>query len=518
MSRPNVVVILADDLGYSDIAAFGGEIDTPHLDRLAGRGVRMSSYYFTPRCSPSRAALLTGRHPHSTGIGVLTTNNSPKGYPGSLSLDVPTLAERLQDHGYTSGLFGKWHLASEFVTPSPTWPTRRGFDQFRGILPGATSFYQPPLVQQETRVPQDEMGDDFYFTDDITASGARFIREHAEDPFFLYMAYTAPHWPLQAREHEIAKYRARFRAGWTRLREERLARLREIGLVESVDEIPATQATPGWSDEEAEWQVERMAVYAAQVESLDRGVGELLDALEQTGQADDTIVIFSSDNGGCAEELTPGMSAFNELVCPRTTPDGRPVAIGNDPSIMPGSNVTYQSYGRDWATVSNTPFRMWKRWVHEGGISTPFIVSWPGGGVPTGGDISHSTGHIVDIVATVMDAVGGEHDTEGTSLLEAWRNPAETYDSSPMFWEHVGNAAVRRGRWKLVREWGSPWELYEIAVDRGESRDLARELPELVNELAELWQNWADTHGVIPWEDVLVDHDERGIPRAHAVG
>lgn len=518
MSAPNIIIILADDLGFSDIGPFGGEIDTPHLDRLSDQGVRMSSFYVTPRCSPSRAALLTGHHPHSTGIGVLTTDNRPHGYPGSLSVQVPTLAERLDEHGYTSGVFGKWHLASEFVEPSPTWPTRRGFSSFRGILPGATSYYQPPLVEGEDRLPEDELDDDFYFTDDITRSGVRFIRENSEDPFFLYMAYTAPHWPLQAREEEIAPYRERFRRSWTALREERLARLRDESIVSGDTQLPEGQSAAEWSAAETDWQVERMAVYAAQVTSLDRGVGELLDALEENGIAQDTMVVFCSDNGGCAEELPPGVDAFNEMVCPRMTPDGREITRGNDPSIMPGSALTYQSYGQRWATLSNTPFRMWKRWVHEGGISTPFIVSWPSGGIPSGGRISHSTGHVVDIVATVMEAVGGPHDTEGTSLLEAWRTPEAIVDSPPLFWEHVGNAAVRRGRWKLVREWGQEWELYDIAADRAESRDLAGEAPEQVTELEELWSRWAKSHGVIPWEDVLADHDARGIPRARAMG
>ncbi|WP_119696131.1 arylsulfatase [Microbacterium halotolerans] len=519
MTKPNVIVILADDLGYSDIAPFGGEMDTPNLDRLASRGVRMSSFYVTPRCSPSRAALLTGRHPHSVGIGVLTTDHRPNGYRGSLSLDAPTLAERLSEHGYINGLFGKWHLSSEHRTPSDTWPTRRGFDRFRGILPGASSFYQPPLVEQETRLSGDELGEGYYFTDDITASGEQFIREHAsQSPFFLYMAYTAPHWPLQAREEEIAQYRDRFRKGWTALRTERLRRLDELGLVSGVDRLPPGHPTPDWSDDEADWQVERMAVYAAQVASLDQGVGRLLDALDETGAADDTIVLFLSDNGGCAEELPPGLDRFSELVCPRTTPDGREIVIGNDPAVMPGSDTTYQSYGRDWATVSNTPFRMWKRWVHEGGISTPFIASWPGGGIPAGGAISHSAGHVIDVVATVMDAVGGTHDTDGESLLSAWRHPSVVDHDRTLFWEHIGNAAVRRGSYKLVREWGSAWELYDISTDRSESEDLADGRPEMVEELAELWEAWAREHGVIPWEDFLRDLDARGISRARAVG
>ncbi|WP_368498182.1 arylsulfatase [Herbiconiux sp. A18JL235] len=518
--KPNIVIILADDLGFSDIAPFGGEIDTPSLQRLADRGIRMSSYYVTPRCSPSRAALLTGHHPHSVGIGVLTTDNRPNGYAGSLTTEVPTLAELLHDRGYATGLFGKWHLASEFAVPSDTWPTRRGFDEFRGILPGASSYYQPPLTEGETRVPDEELPDDFYFTDDITASGTDFVRRHAgaEEPFFLFLTYTAPHWPLHAREEEIAKYRARFEEGWTTTRERRLTRLRQEGILPAVDHLPEQQPLPDWPEEDRAWQIERMAVYAAQVESLDRGVGSILDALESTGVADDTIVLFFSDNGGCAEELPAGESFFPPFTAPPTTLDGRPIPFGNDPSIMPGPVTSYQSYGKDWATVSNTPFRMWKRWVHEGGISTPFIASWPAGGIPTGGSVSHSLGHVTDIVPTVMDILGAPNPAEGESLLEAWRSPGSDDQDRTVCWEHVGNAAVRRGRYKLVREWGGPWELYDIAVDRIESNDLSAMKPDLAAELAAVYEQWAREHSVIPWQDVLDDHVARGIPARRAVG
>ncbi|RZT27510.1 arylsulfatase [Kribbella sp. VKM Ac-2569] len=519
MPQPNVIVIVADDLGYSDIGPFGGEIDTTSLQRLSDRGVRMSSYYVTPRCSPSRAALLTGRHPHSVGIGVLTTDNRPNGYAGSLRTDVPTLAEMLRGRGYATGLFGKWHLASEFSTPSDTWPTRRGFDEFRGILPGASSFFQPPLVEGEERVP-DQVGDDFYFTDDISEHGADFVRRHAaqEEPFFLFLAYTAPHWPLHAREADIVKYRERFAAGWGPVRKERLRRLQEEGLVPGVDRLPDAQTAAEWPDQDTAWQVERMAVYAAQVEALDRGVGRVLDALDASGAAEDTMIVFLSDNGGCAEELPPEIPFLSEVVCPRTTPSGEEVVLGNDASVLPGPASTYQSYGPDWATVSNTPFRLWKRWVHEGGISTPFIASWPGGGVPRGGRISHSLGHVTDIVPTVMDALGAPNPGEGESLLEAWRNPETSGAERTVWWEHIGNAAIRRGRWKLVRAWGGPWELYDIEADRIESTDLSAEQPELVEELTAAYTEWAESHAVIPWQDVLDDYAARGIPVARAVG
>ena len=516
MNSPNVVIILADDLGFSDIAPFGGEIETPNLQKLAERGIRMSSFYVTPRCSPSRAALLTGKHPHSVGIGVLTTDQRPNGYPGTLSSDHLTLAERLKARGYKTGMFGKWHLSSEREVPDAAWPTRRGFDRFRGILSGAASYYQPPLVDQEVRVPESAFSDDFYFTDDITEGGEHYIRENSGSPFFLYMAYTAPHWPLQSTESDIAKYRERYRTDWVELRDARFARIKEEGLVPSDFELSAEQGHGEWPETESDWQIERMAIYAAQVESLDRGVGRLIKALEDSGELDNTLILFSSDNGGSAEELPPGMAQFSEDVCPKVTRQGETVLAGNDPTVTPGSARTYQSYGQSWATLSNSPFRMWKRWVHEGGISSPFIAHWPAGGVATGATVSHAPGHVIDVVASVMEAVGGDHDSEGTSLLPIWRNPQILGEERPFFWEHIGNAAVRRGRWKLVREWGSDWELYDIEADRGEVHDVADELQEIAHELEILWFEWADSHGVIPWEKMLADHDARGVPRAWA--
>lgn len=527
MTRPNVIIIVADDLGFSDIAPYGGEIDTPALQRLSDRGVRMSSFYVTPRCSPSRASLLTGKHPHSVGIGVLTTDNRPNGYAGSLRTEVPTLAERLKERGYATGIFGKWHLASEVHIPSETWPTRRGFDEFRGILQGASSFYAPPMIEGETRLSADELGDDFFFTDDVTGSGVDFIQRHSseEAPYFLLLTYTAPHWPLHAAEPDIAKYRERFAAGWNAVREQRLRRLQETGIVPTVDHLPPTPALPEWDDEKAAWEIERMAVYAAQVESLDRGIGRVMEAVKASGEEEDTLVLFFSDNGGCSEELPPGVNFFAEAVAPRTTRSGAPVRFGNDSDVMPGGEDTYQSYGEQWATVSNTPFRMWKRWVHEGGISTPFIASWPAGGVRVDGGLAHGVGHITDIVPTVLGAIDtadvpgvGGVDFDGESLLRVWRAGGDDVGERTLCWEHVGNAAIRRGDFKLVREWGGPWELYDIATDRTESVDLGESYPDLVAELAAEYEAWARAHDVIPWQDVLDDYAARGIHPMRAMG
>ncbi|WP_163544717.1 sulfatase-like hydrolase/transferase [Occultella kanbiaonis] len=519
-ARPNVVIVLADDLGFSDIAPYGGEIDTPHLTRLAGRGVRMESYYVTPRCSPSRAALMTGHHPHSVGIGVLTTNNGPKGYPGSLTTEVPTIAERLKEHGYRTGLFGKWHLSSELNTPCETWPTRRGFDEFRGMLQGSSGFFNPPLMAGEARVTNEEMPEDFYLTDDISEHAAEFIKRQAgtSTPFLAMLTYTAPHWPLHAREGEIAKYRERFRGGWTGMPEKRLAGLHQKGLLTEIDSVHHEQDLPEWG-EDAAWEVERMAVYAAQVECMDQGIGHVLDTLEEAGIEDDTIVMFFSDNGGCAEELPVHSPSFPKATEPRTTRDGRPVHFGNDPAVMPGPADTFQSYGETWATVSNTPFRKWKRWVHEGGISSPFIVSWPAGGIPTGGEVSCAVGHVIDIVPTVMGILGVEGVGEGENLIDAWRSPVtEGGPERTICWEHIGNSALRRGRWKLVREWGSPWELYDLVADRTESRNLVAEHPELTEDLKREYQAWCQEHGVIDWQDMLDDHIARGSSPEHATG
>jgi arylsulfatase A-like enzyme len=514
MTAPNVIAILADDLGFADLGCFGGEIATPNLDRLAARGVRMSSFYVTPRCSPSRAALLTGQHPHATGVGILTSDDRPRGYRGALSTEVPTLAERLKELGYTTALAGKWHLSSDVDTPNETWPTRRGFDEFYGFLPGCGNYYQPRLRRGEELVPEEEFsGADYYFTDDVSAFAADFVTRSAErsEPFFLYFAQSAPHWPLHAREADIARYRERFAAGWDEIRAARYTRQRELGFELTQELPPRDSAAAAWRDvEHPGWEAERMAVYAAQVEAMDRGIGRVLDAVDASGIADDTVVMFFSDNGACEEHLpdSPNWS-LPEVLCPRYTRDGRRVRVGNTPSVMPGPEDTYASYGRAWSNVSNTPFRLHKRWVHEGGISSAFIASWPAGGI-SGGRLITDLGHIIDITPSILDAAGATSDTPGTSLLPAWRGDGADREERTLCWEHIGNAAVRRGRWKLVREALQPWELYDVVADRGETRNLIAENTRLAADLEREWETWAAANGVIPWESVLADYATRG--------
>ncbi len=521
--RPDIVIILADDLGYSDIGSYGSEIDTPHLDALAAGGVRMSQFYNTARCSPSRASLLTGLHPHQTGIGVLTRDDGPGGYRGTLSTDCATMAEVVGAAGYATAMAGKWHLTGQMKAPDDSWPTRRGFDRHYGIIAGGSSYYQPvTLTEDEQPV---EVDDDYYLTTALGDRAAGFISDHAarraEQPLFLYLAVTAPHWPLHAPEDVVERYLDRYRAGWDRLREERRARQVASGLID--DGWPLTDRdrdVPAWDDTaDQDWQARRMAVYAAQVELLDDAVGRVVEAQRAAGRLDNTMIIFLSDNGGCAEEMVPGY--IDELPrpplhSPAVTRSGERVRCGNGPEIIPGGPDTYTSYGKPWANLSNTPFREYKHWVHEGGIATPLIAHWPSG-LPSGVTV-HTPHQLPDLMATVLEITGAAYPTErgpypvppaeGTSMLPAWRSEAAE-DDHDLYWEHEGNSAIRRGRWKLVRKHAQPWELYDLAADRSELLDRAADHPALVEELAVNYQKWADRCGVQPRDQVLATHGER---------
>jgi len=520
--RPNILLILNDDMGYSDIGCYGGEIDTPHLDRLAANGLRYSQFYNTARCSPSRASLLTGLHPHQTGIGILTYSTGPEGYAGNLNKRCVTIAEVLKQNEYVTYLSGKWHIASSLTEPTDAWPLQRGFDHFYGTIIGAGSFYNPNTLTRGNDNVESEAEQDpkFFYTDAISDQAAAFIREHRRNnsntPFFQYVAYTAPHWPLHAHEEDIGKYKGRFDKGWDRLREERLSRLVASGLIHPSWKLTDRDPTqPPWPKaDHREWRLRCMEVYAAQIDRMDQGIGRILVALEETGQFENTVIIFLSDNGGCAEDIPEGVSArelVDELMIAKaTTRTGEPVRFGNYPSIMPGGEDTYQSYGTAWANLSNSPFRLYKHWVHEGGIATPLIVHWPDG-IKDGGSLRHHPGQLPDIMATVLDIAGAKYpDTyddneiapcEGESLVPSFS--ADSLDRGPLFWEHEGNAAVRVGKWKLVRKYPGPWELYDMEVDRTEMHDLAAKYPEMVTDMQEKYELWAQRCGVIPREKIL---------------
>ena len=521
-AKPNIVLILNDDMGFSDIGCYGGEIETPNLDRLAYAGLRFTQFYNSPRCSPSRASLLTGLHPHQTGIGVLTTPTGPEGYAGNLNQRCVTIAEALKPAGYRCYMSGKWHVANSLYEPSDTWPLQRGFDDFFGTIIGAGSFYFPNTLTRGNDNADHEAKDNkaFFYTDAINDEAVRQIREHQaaypDAPFFQYVAHTAPHWPLHAHDEDIAKYKGRFDAGWDNLREARLARLVEMGIIHPDWQLTGRDPSqPPWDDaEDKQWLLRCMEVYAAQVDRMDQGIGRILNALEESGRLEDTLIIFLSDNGACAEPIPDDVTAehmVNELVLARShTRDGEAVVFGNIPELMPGPENTYESYGIAWANMSNTPFRLYKHWTHEGGVSTPVILHWPNG-IKDKGGLRHTPCQLPDVMATLIEIAGAEYPKtfngndilplEGLSLMPVLKG--DGLPERPLFWEHEGNAAVRLGKWKLVKEYPGDWELYDMIADRTETNDIAFEHPKVVKSLSRQYEEWAKRCGVIPREKIL---------------
>ena len=530
--KPNIVVIMADDMGFSDIGCYGGEIETPNIDALADGGLRFRQFYNTARCCPTRAALLTGLYQHQAGVGHMMAAYSKDGevipaYQAKLNRECVTFGEALRPAGYTTLMSGKWHVTPSVDRDKATdidksnWPRQRGFDRFWGTIHGAGSFYDPVTLTDENDPIKPE-SNDFYYTTAIAENAVRLIDESPRDKtFFLYMAFTSPHWPLHAPDEDIAPYKGKYDTGWDELRNQRHQRMIEMGVIKKEwDLTPRDEVVVPWEEaENKEWQSRRMEVYAAQITVMDRAIGQLVDKLKQLGVFDNTLIFFLADNGGCAEELYTDSTGLH---IPKTTLDGRPVKLGNDPTDMPGQDDDYQSYGVPWANASNTPFRLYKHWVHEGGISSPLVVHWPQG-VTVPGTWTDQPGHLIDIMATCLDVAGAEYPKtyegheitplEGESLRPIFSGQDRNGHSDGIFWEHEGNRAVRVGKWKLVSKWtaasigGRPraepidnqWELYDIDADRTEMHNLAAEMPEKVEELAQMWQAWADRAGVVEW-------------------
>jgi arylsulfatase len=521
--RPNIVLILADDLGYSDLGCYGSEIPTPNLDRLAANGVRMTQFYTTPRCCPTRAALLTGLYPQQAGIGNMMEDRGVRGYRGELGRNCVTIAEELRPAGYRTLMVGKWHLSHiyfqgkkqlNFESDAPFWdtkagwPLQRGFDKYFGTIHGVCSYFDPfSLVRGNNSVRAE--GTNFYYTDAITENAVADIDRYGgrEKPFFAYVAYTAPHWPLQAPEENIAKYRQSYLAGWDVIRSNRYHRQIDLGLIDKNWILtPRDPRMPPWSEvRDKEWEANRMATYAAMVEHLDLGVGRILDALKAKGIEDNTLVIFFSDNGACAEVVEPGWYDI-----PSRTRGGRVIKVGNgNHSVFAGPNDVWQSYGIGWANVSDTPFLLYKHFTHEGGIATPFIACWPK--VIKKGSLNREIGHVTDIMATCVEVAGAQHPDsfhgektlplEGASLLPIFESKSRPR-STPLFWEHEGNRAVRMGKWKLVSKNRKEWELYDMERDRTELNNLAGEDPEKVQQMAALYEDWAKRCSVVPPEQL----------------
>jgi arylsulfatase A-like enzyme len=570
---PNILVILSDDVGYSDIGCYGGEIATPNLDALAAGGVRFTQFYNTARCCPTRASLLTGLHPHQAGIGHMMEDRGHDGYRGRLNQRCITLAEALRPSGYRTYAVGKWHVTpgqtERALADTSNWPCQRGFDRFYGTIHGAGSYFDPSSLVRDNRLltvanDPEYQPPEYYYTEAIGDHAVRFLREHARDhphqPFFLYTAFTAAHWPLHARDADIARYRGRYDGGYEPIRAARLARMKSMGLIDPRWTLPPPAES--WEKvKDKPFERRCMEVYAAQLDSMDQTIGRMLAELKASGRFANTLIFYLQDNGGCAEGMGRGQSTnavartralqptlpamgpnepqFDSV--PKQTRDGWPVRQGL--GVMPGGPDTYIAYGRGWANVSNTPFREYKHWTHEGGISTPLIVSWPAGIRPAPTSVAptnnqntpaissatnrlvHQPAQLVDIMATCLDVAGVRyprhffgspiHPLEGQSL-RPWIAPAP--DASPaagsqpdvnssaranatprlLFWEHEGNRAVREGDWKLVARENQPWELYHLATDRTEMHNLVSSEPARVFALSNAWHQWAARSHVLP--------------------
>ena len=517
-TKPNILLILNDDMGYSDLGCYGGEVNTPQLDALAANGLRYTQFYNTARCCPSRASLLTGLHPHQADVGHMMGDDGIDGYLGDLNPNSVTIAEALKTGGYTAYMSGKWHVTRHVNGPKHNWPSQRGFDDFYGIIIGAASYFQPRTLTRNNERIEPE-GDDYFITDVITDEAVRQIRNHTTNhqdrPFFQYVAYTAPHWPLHAHPEDIARYKDRFEAGWDQLRAERRQRMIDLGLIDEGWPLSERDPrVPPWDEvSDKDWQTRRMEVYAAQIDRMDQGIGRILQTLKETGQWENTLIVFLADNGGCAEELAQrvGHWAVNiEPVGTAQTRDGREVQYGNVSGVMPGGEETYQSYGIPWANVSNTPFRLYKHWVHEGGIATPFIVHWPAG-ITAQGELRHQAAQLPDVMATFLDVAQVDYPTtyQGREIkpLEGFSMRA-TFSDQPaqrevLYWEHEGNKAVRKGKWKLVCKYPGQWELYDMVADRTELTDLAGRHPDIVSDLLAQYDQWAERCNIMPWADLL---------------
>ena len=473
---PNIVLIMADDMGYSDIGCYGSEIQTPNLDRLAREGLRFTQFYNNAKCIPTRASILTGLY--------------PRGERARLTTNMVTVAEVLRGAGYQTALSGKWHLGAA----APQRPIDRGFDEFYGLLDGCCNYFNP--AQQD---PPSEGGRfrifahndqrirkfpaDFYTTDAFTEHAIATVRRFAAagKPFFLHLCYTAPHSPIQARPEDIARYEGKYSAGWAALRQQRHMRQLELKLVDPKWKLPGPDALVyDWAASDQKWEDRRMAVYAAMVDRMDQDIGRVLQTLKELNLETNTVVMFLSDNGSSSEE-----------------------AGGRMTSRLAGPKSSYMNVGPGWAYAHNTPFRRYKLWVHEGGIATPFIVRWPGVVKPN--TQTHQVGHIIDMLPTCLELVGAEYPrefkgqrilaVEGRSLVAAFKGK-EVAPPDLLFWEQDGNRAVRQGKWKLV--WDvelKHWELYDLDADRTETKDLVASYPAKVKELAAAYERWALSTG-----------------------
>lgn len=488
--RPNIVIIMADDLGYSDLGCYGGEISTPNIDQLAVEGMKFSNFYNAGRCCPTRASVLTGLYSHQAGLGLMLMDLDFPTYRGFLTENCMTLAEVAKTADYSTYMSGKWHVGE-----SPErWPRQRGFDHYFGLISGVSSYYE--CSRGRTMVFDDTVytpPDQFYMTDAIGDQAVNYIHEAAnkDEAFLMMVTFTAPHWPLHALPEDIEKYQHTYDIGWDSTRTLRLQKMKALGLLDqNVELTPRPHTVPAWDtvENKAEW-ARRMAVYAAMVDRMDQNIGKVMEALQQHELDENTIVIFLSDNGGSNEVLLPEW---------------------NDSTKVIGEKGSYVAYREPWANVSDVPFRLYKQWMHEGGIASPLIVRWPASIQPQEGYV-RTTSHVIDLMPTMVDLIGANYPQEfkgnaitpleGMSLAPILLQQKSSLKRT-LYWEHKGNRAVLDGNLKLVSRYPGKWELYDLSVDRTEMNNLAASRPEEVDRLAKLWQAWADAKGVKTREQI----------------
>jgi len=526
--RPNIIVILADDMGFSDAGCYGSEIHTPNLDYLAEQGIRYTQFYNTSRCCPTRASLLTGLYNQQAGIGKMTDAEDEPGYLGHITQNAVTLAEVLKTAGYHTAMSGKWHVSNtnglkdpqaqldwlnhhtghDSFSPLEQYPTNRGFDKYFGTIWGVVDYYDPfSLVSGTT--PITSVPKDYYHTDAINDTAVAYIKgyAHSDAPFFLYVAENAPHWPLMALPEDIAKYKDTYKAGWDAIRKARYEKMVKIGLIDP----GKVRLSHRWNDKlswennpDKEWDALAMAVHAAMIDRMDQGIGRIIQALQQTGQLDNTLIVFLSDNGASAENCANYGPGFDR---PNETRDGRKIVYATGKQAPPGPETTYSSIGQRWANVANTPYQYWKAESYEGGIHTPMIAFWPRG-ITAKGSFNDHVGHVMDFMSTFVELAGAKYPstykghtippTTGLSLVPTFGGKP-TPGHEALFNEHFGARYAREGDWKIVSlSKDSTWHLFNLSTDRSETLDLSAKYPEEVRRLDSLWRQWANTHFVFP--------------------
>ena len=534
-NAPNIILIMSDDMGYSDIGCYGSEINTPTLDGLAANGLRFTQFYNTARCCPTRASLMSGLYPHQAGVGHMMNDKGVDGYRGDLNRECVTIAEALKPAGYSTYMAGKWHVTKKTQPQSDAdkhnWPCQRGFDRFYGTIHGACSFWDPStLTRDNTPItppsdPEYQPDEPYYYTDAISDNAVRYIDEHKSGkPFFMYVAYTCAHWPMHARPRDIEKYKGDYDGGYVPTRQARYEKMKRLGVIRK--DAKMSPLVGDWDKvKDKAWEADCMEVYAAMVDNMDQGIGRIVDALKVRGMLENTLICYFQDNGGCAENNgrsdkpnpkkdAPSLPPLADDAqhyfgsTPKQTRDGWPVRRGK---VEPGPADTYIAYGRNWANVSNTPHREYKHWVHEGGISTPLVAHWPAG-IKAKNELRHEPSHLIDMMATCVDISGAKYPKsrdgkaikpmEGKSLAPVFSG--KSLDERTLYWEHEGNRAIRQGKWKLVAKGRSgqddvTWELYDVEADRCEQNNLAEQQPERAKEMAAAWRAYAERANVVPW-------------------